>query len=88
MKLSALRRTQRIASVLAGEGMLGRVVDGLGRPIDGETKGPIRPETYYPVFAQPPNPLERRVISQPISLLLKSKIYERRPAVHTPPRQP
>ena len=35
-----VKRTQRIASVMAGEGMLGRVVDGLGRPIDG--KGPIQ----------------------------------------------
>ena len=34
-----VRRTQRIASVMAGEGMLGRVVDGLGQPIDG--LGPI-----------------------------------------------
>ena len=39
-----VKRTQRIASVLAGEGMLGRVVDGLGRPIDG--KGPIKGPTY------------------------------------------
>ncbi|MBQ5494497.1 MAG: F0F1 ATP synthase subunit alpha, partial [Prevotella sp.] len=39
-----VKRTQRIASVLAGEGMLGRVVNGLGIPIDG--KGPIQGKTY------------------------------------------
>ena len=46
-----VKRTQRIASVLAGEGMLGRVVDGLGNPIDG--KGPIQGKTYE-------MPLERK----------------------------
>ena len=64
--------TRHVQMVPVGDSLLGRVVDGLGHPIDGETKGPIRPETYYPVFAQPPNPLERRVISQPISLGIRA----------------
>ena len=64
--------TRHVQMVPVGESLLGRVVDGLGRPIDGEKKGPIRPETYYPVFASPPNPLERKVISQPISLGIRA----------------
>jgi type III secretion protein N (ATPase) len=55
-----------------GESLLGRVLDGLGRPIDSEEKGPLLPEKYYPVYADPPNPLERRIISKPISLGVKT----------------
>ncbi|MCB0772630.1 MAG: F0F1 ATP synthase subunit alpha, partial [Flavobacteriales bacterium] len=39
-----VKRTKRIASVNVGEGMVGRVVDSLGEPIDG--KGPIQGKTY------------------------------------------
>lgn len=60
--------TRRVHMVPVGDSLLGRVVDGLGRPIDADRKGPIRPEAYYPVFADPPGPLERRIISRPISL--------------------
>lgn len=38
-----VKRTQRIASVMAGDGMLGRVVDGLGNPIDGKALSKARP---------------------------------------------
>ena len=60
--------TRRVHMVPVGDSLLGRVVDGLGRPIDGDKKGPVRPEAYYPVFADPPSPLERKIISKPISL--------------------
>ena len=60
--------TRRVHMVPVGDSLLGRVVDGLGRPIDTDKKGPIRPEAYYPVFADPPSPLERKIISKPISL--------------------
>lgn len=43
--------------VPVGFGLLGRVVDSLGRPLDG--KGVIHPDTYYPLYSQPVNPLER-----------------------------
>lgn len=59
--------TRRVHMVPVGYSLLGRVLDGLGRPIDTE-KGPIRPEGYYPVFADPPSPLQRKIISKPISL--------------------
>lgn len=64
--------TRRVHMVPVGDSLLGRVVDGLGRPIDAERKGPIRPEAYYPVFADPPSPLERRIISRPISLGIRA----------------
>ena len=60
--------TRRVHLVPVGDSLLGRVVDGLGRPLDADRKGLIRPESYYPVFADPPSPLDRRIISKPISL--------------------
>ena len=64
--------TRRVHMVPVGDSLLGRVVDGLGRPIDADRKGPIRPEAYYPVFADPPGPLERKIISKPISLGIRA----------------
>ncbi len=64
--------TRRVHMVPVGDSLLGRVVDGLGRPIDADRKGPVRPEAYYPVFADPPGPLERRIISRPISLGIRA----------------
>ena len=60
--------TRRVQMVPVGDHLLGRVLDGLGRPMDADVKGPLRPDGYYPVYADPPSPLERRVISTPISL--------------------
>lgn len=54
------------ASLPVGKGFLGRVVDGLGRPIDG--KGPIVPEAEYPLYTSPVNPLSRCRISEPLDL--------------------
>ena len=64
--------TRRVHMVPVGNSLLGRVVDGLGRPLDADKKGPLRPEGFYPVYADPPNPLERRIISKPISLGLRA----------------
>ena len=50
--------------------MLGRVLDGLGNPIDGGP--PIDPETFYPVYADPPNAMTRNPIDKPISLGIRS----------------
>ena len=66
-----VHRTQRIASVLAGEGMLGRVVDGLGRPIDG--KGPIQGETYeMPLERKAPGVIFRQPVNEPLQTGLKA----------------
>ncbi|MBR0505834.1 MAG: type III secretion system ATPase SctN [Kiritimatiellae bacterium] len=60
--------TRRIHMVPVGYSLLGRVLDGLGHPLESDEKGPIRPDAYYPVFADPPSPLHRRIISKPLSL--------------------
>lgn len=51
-------------TVRAGEALLGRVVDAAGRPIDG--KGPLVLPDEQPVHAEPPPPLERRLIEEPL----------------------
>lgn len=56
--------------VAVGNSLLGRVLDGLGRPMDG--KGPIAAESYYPLQASPPNPLVRQRIHSPLSLGVKA----------------
>lgn len=58
----------RTHSVPVGPGLLGRVLDGLGNVSDADTKGPFVPDTYYPVYADPPPPMSRNPISKPISL--------------------
>lgn len=55
--------------VPVGPDLLGRVLDGLGNPIDGGP--PLRPETHYPVYADPPNPMKRRIIDKPVPLGLR-----------------
>jgi type III secretion protein N (ATPase) len=52
--------------VKVGPNLLGRVLDGLGRPLDEETKGPLITEDSYPVINAPPDPLQRRMISEPM----------------------
>jgi type III secretion protein N (ATPase) len=56
--------------VPVGPGLLGRVLDGLGRPLD--QKGPLEVESHYPVYADPPNAMARDLITQPISLGLRA----------------
>jgi len=60
----------RKLSVPVGTGLLGRVLDGLGNPIDG--RGPLAYESHYPVFSSPPNPVDRSLITQPLPLGIKS----------------
>jgi type III secretion protein N (ATPase) len=54
--------------VPVGKKMLGRIIDGLGNPLDFDSKGPLEVEDHYPIYADPPNPLERTIISEPFSL--------------------
>eukprot|EP01034_Spumella_vulgaris_P046262 gene46262-57692_t len=54
--------------VPVGPGLLGRVLDGLGRPLDEQTMGPLEVQQYYPVITDAPAPLKRRLISKPLSL--------------------
>ena len=64
--------TRHVHMVPVGNTLLGRVLDGLGRPLDSDKKGPLRPEGYYPVLCDPPSPLERKVICKPISLGIRA----------------
>ena len=66
-----VKRTNKIASVNVGEGMLGRVLDGVGVPIDG--KGPITGETYeMPVERKAPGLIYRQPVNEPLQTGLKS----------------
>lgn len=56
----------RPVSVGVGKALLGRVIDGQGRPLDGGL--PPTPECYYPLLAQPPSPLARTRIKVPVDL--------------------
>jgi type III secretion protein N (ATPase) len=60
--------TGRTHMVPVGPGLLGRVLDGLGRPLDTDTHGPLEAQEYYPVFADAPDPLKRRLIDKPLAL--------------------
>jgi flagellum-specific ATP synthase len=53
-----------------GPKLLGRIIDGLGHPLDG--KGPLEIVDDYPVIAHPPNPLERKRITEPLSVGVKA----------------
>ena len=66
-----VKRTNRIASVDVGEGMLGRVIDGTGMPIDG--KGPIKGETYaMPIERKAPGVIYRQPVDEPLQTGLKA----------------
>jgi F-type H+-transporting ATPase subunit alpha len=65
-----VRRTGRIVSVPVGDELLGRVVDALGRPIDG--KGPIESETYRPVEREAPGVIERQNVDTPLQTGIKA----------------
>jgi len=58
------KTTGKLLSVPVGKGLLGRVVDVLGRPIDG--KGEIAASEYYPVEKIAPGILPRRAVNQPL----------------------
>lgn len=60
--------TGRAHMVAVGSGLLGRVLDGLGRPLDENERGPLQSEKFYPVFADAPDPLKRRLIHKPLAL--------------------
>src|SRR4030081_1041235 len=59
-----VRTTGRILSVPVGKGLLGRVVNALGQPIDG--KGPIHSETTYPLEKIAPGIIKRRPVTVPV----------------------
>ena len=68
---STVKRTERIASLKVGEGIVGRVVDTLGNPIDG--KGPIEGETFeMPLERKAPGVIYRQPVTEPLQTGIKS----------------
>ncbi|WP_075349087.1 F0F1 ATP synthase subunit alpha [Algoriphagus marinus] len=66
-----VKRTKKIASLMVGEGMLGRVVDTLGNPIDG--KGPITGDLYeMPLERKAPGVIYRQPVTEPLQTGIKS----------------
>lgn len=58
--------------IKVGPKLLGRVLDGMGRPLDEATKGPLELEETYSVINPPPDPLEREMIDKPISVGIRA----------------
>ena len=65
-----VKRTQKIASVPVGKTLLGRVVDALGRPLDG--KGPIVSQETRPIEFKAPGVLVRQSVKEPLQTGIKA----------------
>src|SRR3984885_9262753 len=65
-----VKRTGEIVDVPVGKGLLGRVVDGLGNPIDG--KGPIQAEKRMRVEVKAPGIIPRKSVNEPMATGLKA----------------
>lgn len=65
-----VKRTERIVEVPVGEQLLGRVVNGIGIPIDG--KGDIKTDTYGQVEIKAPGIVERKSVHEPVQTGLKA----------------
>lgn len=59
-----VRGTGHCLRVPVGPGLMGRSLDGLGDPLDG--LGPVPADRFYPIECEPPNALQRRLISKPL----------------------
>jgi len=65
-----VQRTQRIMSVPVGEGMIGRVINALGEPIDD--RGPISTKEYAPIERLAPGVVDRQPVKEPLQTGLKA----------------
>ena len=65
-----VRRTGRLLEVPVGDALVGRVVDPLGRPVDG--KGPIDAEESYPLERTAPGVIDRQPVKEPLQTGLKA----------------
>jgi F-type H+/Na+-transporting ATPase subunit alpha len=66
----AVKCTGRVLEVPVGEGLLGRIVDSLGNPLDG--KGDIKAEATSPIEKVAPGVIERKSVDQPVQTGIKS----------------
>lgn len=67
---SRITMTGQVAGLPVGPALLGRILDGLGEPLD--EKGAIPAVTRYPLHASPPNPLQRARIRTPLDLGIRA----------------
>ncbi len=58
--------TNHPLEVGVGEGLLGRILDGLGEPMDD--RGLLAATDFYPLYAEPPHPLRRQMVERPLSV--------------------
>ena len=65
-----VRRTGKIASVPVGEGLLGRVVNPLGVPIDG--KGPVKESAFFPIERKALGVIDRQPVTEPLQTGIKA----------------
>ncbi|MFH7320331.1 FliI/YscN family ATPase [Desulfurivibrio sp. D14AmB] len=63
---SAIRLVEGQARVPVSQALLGRIIDGLGRPMDGGPPLPV--EAFYPLYAEPLNPMERERITAAVDV--------------------
>ena len=64
-----VKNTGEVLKVPVGENLLGKVLDGIGRPMDNSE---IRCDNAYPIDAPPPDPLKRKLISEVLPLGVKA----------------
>ena len=60
--------TGRVHHVAVGPHLLGQVLDGMGNPIHKDPNNNAKPEAWYPVYADAPDPLTRKLIDKPLPL--------------------
>ena len=65
-----VKRTGKVVSVPVGAGLIGRVVDALGNPIDG--KGPVEPEAFRPIEMPAPGIIDRQHVNRPLQTGIKA----------------
>ncbi|MDD5439095.1 MAG: F0F1 ATP synthase subunit alpha [Candidatus Omnitrophica bacterium] len=65
-----VKRTGRIAQVPVGDALLGRVINPLGKPVDG--KGPLATNKYRPIEAGAPNVVQRQPVKEPLQTGIKA----------------
>lgn len=64
--------TGKVHHVGVGPHLLGHVLDGMGNPLDENVFEGIEPESFYPVYAQSPDPMTRKIIDKPLPLGIKA----------------
>lgn len=69
---SAVVPSGNCLTVKVGYNLLGRILNGLGDPLDEDTKGPLVTDQEYPVHAEPPDALKRKRVTQPIAVGVKA----------------